>query len=169
MKTRLLISAATLTVSTALLAQHKAHEHGAATLDIAIEGGKKVSLDFNSPADSIYGFEHEAKSEKDKKAMAQAVETFKAKILEMAKFDAKSGCTVTSSEINPRVVEAGEKNHASVDAEFKIACKESLAGTKITFGFSKIFPHLKSVKVQLVSDAKQTGVTIKKDKGELTL
>ena len=50
-----------------------------------------------------------------------------------------------------------------------VACDKPLAGSRVTFGVYKTFPAIHEIKVQVISDAKQSGATIKKDKGEVRL
>ena len=54
---------------------HEAHVHGSATLNIAFEK-LQGKIEFKAAADSILGFEHEAKSEKDKKTVSDISSLF---------------------------------------------------------------------------------------------
>lgn len=47
---------------TAETRRHDAHVHGVAEINIAVEG-TKATVEFRAPAESVMGFEHEAKSE----------------------------------------------------------------------------------------------------------
>jgi len=178
---------------------HKAHEHGVAQLDIAIEG-MKVEIEFKSPAESIYGFEHEAKSDKDKKALADAQAKLEQGLPKMFALPADLGCTVASMKVEPYVVEdddahetaAGTKpsetkpaetkpagkskkhhhhhgEHAEVHAELSLNCTKSPAGTTIDLDFSKDWSKIRRINVQVISDAKQKGVTLRRGKGKITL
>ena len=52
----------------------KAHEHGAATMDVAVDGtGIWISLEV--PGDGIFGFEHQASTAADKDTVARAMKT----------------------------------------------------------------------------------------------
>ncbi len=57
--------------------QHPPHEHGAATLTIAIDKNK-LEIDLESPADNIFGFEYAPSSDADKKKVKYAVKQLKA-------------------------------------------------------------------------------------------
>jgi hypothetical protein len=39
----------------------------------------------------------------------------------------------------------------------------------VTFGVYKIFPEIHQIKVQVLSDSKQSGATIEKDQGDVRL
>jgi len=55
---------------------HKAHEHGVAQMNVVLEGND-LYVEFNSPAASIVGFEHQPNTKEQKAAVDQAVETLK--------------------------------------------------------------------------------------------
>lgn len=57
-----------------------AHVHGVSRLDIAIEG-ESITMGLTAPAADILGFEHEARSAEEKKALAEA----SAKLAKLAK------------------------------------------------------------------------------------
>lgn len=59
--------------------QHKAHVHGAATLNIAIED-RTAAVEFESPAESVIGFEHKARSASDLEKQARALDMLRNKI-----------------------------------------------------------------------------------------
>jgi hypothetical protein len=56
--------------------QHGAHIHGIADLNIAIEGSE-LYVEFLSPAANIVGFEHSPRTEEQKAAVQQAIDTLK--------------------------------------------------------------------------------------------
>lgn len=169
-----------------------AHEHGAAKLDISFDGTQGL-LRFETSAEDIYGFEHEAKSEKDKATRDAKIEILKSKFSEMVVLDPKAGCVLTPGNIEAFVAEKEEKHdehhghkenhkskkkkdakkhsgtHGEVHAEFKAECKNSVSGTKVNFAFKKHFPGIKKVTVQVVSGETQNGATIKNDKGSVGL
>lgn len=144
---------------------HKAHDHGAAELNIALEGNG-AQIELHAPAMSIVGFEHVAASAADKKKQADALEKLKASIGQIVVFDAAVGCKITPKSVG---VEQEEEDHAEVDADFSVACAKPLAGTKVSFGLTKVYPGITGVKVQAVGSAGSTGAEIKSDKGTVTL
>ena len=170
---RLLHSLLLLTWATVAFGQQKqahktlkAHEHGSAKLDIAIDG-KTAIVQLEAPAISIIGFEHQAKSAADKKTQSAALELLKAKITSMVIVDPAAGC-IFSPKLAVVEQEDGE-DHSEVRAEFAVTCSGSLPGTKIQFGFTKVFPRLQTVQVQVLNGAQQTGSQIKNDRGSIQL
>ena len=54
-------------------AQQSAHVHGIATLNLAMEGDE-LEIEFVSPAGNVVGFEHEAVTEAERRAIRDAIE-----------------------------------------------------------------------------------------------
>jgi hypothetical protein len=145
---------------------HGAHAHGRGNIDIAIEAdGKTGAIEFKSPAESIYGFEHAAKSEKDKKAAADGLALLEAKIGTIVQFAPEAGCELSKKEIETHQ----DGKHAEVEGAFGFSCKQSLLGTKVTFGVGEVFPKLKKVQVQVVGEKLQKALEVKDGKGSLDL
>lgn len=196
MFTRFVVSALCLVSFSSALASG-AHEHGAVKVDIAFDGLKGV-VHFTSPAANIYGFEHEAKSAKDKKKRDEMISLLKTKFSEMVVWDAKAGCEVAPHKIDAFVKEnqreggdhkehetkkqskepKGKKSsqrhqhkgqHGEVRGEFVISCKTGLSGTKVKFGFQKYFPAIKKIVVQAINGETQSGATIENDLGVVGL
>ena len=69
------ILAASASASAAAYAQH-AHEHGAARLEVALDGGK-LSIGLESPLDNLVGFEHAPRNEKQRAALAKMTDDLK--------------------------------------------------------------------------------------------
>jgi hypothetical protein len=144
---------------------HKAHDHGAAEINLAVDG-KKVDMEFHAPAQSIVGFEYVPTTAADKKKQADALAGLKANIAKIVIFDPKLGCTIAAKSVK---VENPEPDHAEVDGDFQATCAQSPAGSKVAFGVTKAYPGLTAVKVQAVGGSGSAGAEIKSDKGTVTL
>jgi len=173
-------------VNAAATRQHGAHVHGVAEINIVIEGAKAV-VEIRAPAEGIIGFEHEAKSESDKKKRDAALERLQKYKEQMVVFDAKFSCTFSpmktmiveektaAAKDEPGKVSRGQKEqkkigeHREVHGTFTAACAQPLTGSRVRFGVTKAFPRIQEIKVQVLSDSGQSGATIKKDKGEVRL
>jgi Protein of unknown function (DUF2796) len=143
--------------------QHGAHVHGTATLNIAIEA-RTATIEFISPAESVIGFEHQATSAADQNRQAMALDLLRNKIGSMVVFDPALGCSFSPTKVD---VMHQDKEHAEVHSTFAVSCHTPLAGSKLHFGFTKIFPAIQTVNVRLVAATQQVGMSIKQDKGEL--
>jgi hypothetical protein len=158
------------------------HAHGIAEINIAIEG-KKIAVELLTPTEGLMGFEHEATTDAEKKKRDAAVRILESRFDELVILDRKLGCkskpgkvTVVRSESHDRKEtkrghgdgkRSGEHREARVAFEYE--CQQSPAGSRVQFGVTKLFPEIHELKIQVLSDAKQSGATIKKDKGEVRL
>jgi hypothetical protein len=166
------------TVSAAEKRHADSHVHGIAEMNIVVEGNT-VIVEFRAPAEGVMGFEHEAKSDADKKNRDAAVKFIKDRFGEMVIFDKKLGCAPASAEVVVAQTDDGTKEpkgdakrsgeHREVRAHHNFSCQSDPAGSRVRFGVSKAFPNIHELKVQVLSGAKQTGTTIKKDKGDVGL
>lgn len=144
---------------------HSAHAHGAGTLGIAFEGSKG-KIDFKIPGESILGFEHTAKSDKDKKRQQDALTKFESKISEMITFDSALNCVISKDKIE---VVSESARHSEVVAGFSIVCARSPVGSEVTFNFRKQFPKIKELDVAVIADNVQKSMEVKTDNSKLSL
>src|SRR5262245_53491292 len=101
-------------VAGSAIAQHRqlgAHEHGRGTLNMAIEGAR-ISLELEAPGADIVGFEHVAKTARQKAAVAQAKKQLLAP-QSLFKFPSAAGCVVADASAD---LEAGDE-HENDDAK----------------------------------------------------
>jgi hypothetical protein len=160
----------------------EAHVHGVAEINIVVEG-KKVTVEFSTPAEGLMGFEHEAKTDAEKKKRDAALKLINDKFSEMVILERKPGCraeggkvTIVRSDADDgedkkRGQEDHKKSgeHREVRATFNFQCQTNPVGSRVQFAVTKLFPDIHELKVQVLSDAKQTGATIKKDQGDVRL
>ena len=162
---------------------HDSHEHGVAELNIAIESNT-IELELHSPAESIVGFEHTAKTAAEKKLQADSLAIWKTRAAEIITIDPSFGCKLTKAEaevdamddhaakpVDPKKKHDADHHHASkhgskeqhseVDADATITCTKPVVGTKISIDPTKLYPKIKKLKVQVVG-AKQTGGSFSK-------
>jgi hypothetical protein len=141
--------------------------------------GKSVIVEFRSPAEDIMGFEHEAKSEADKKKHAAVVKVLKERFAEMIILEKALACAPGAAEVTVVRTDAAGKDaggaakkggeHREVRARHIYTCQDDPTGSRVRFGVTKLFPSIHELKVQALSGGKQSGATIKKDKGEVGL
>jgi hypothetical protein len=142
------------------------HEHGRGTLNIAIEGNR-VSMELEVPGMDIVGFEHAAKTGKDKTTL----ETAKQKLstpLSLFKLPASAGCRVTDAKVE---VETGEHDDAAKEGKtvdtskssevehhhsefhnlYSLECTSPTGITRIEFGYFDAFPGAEKLNVNLIT------------------
>ncbi|WP_413558051.1 ZrgA family zinc uptake protein [Bdellovibrio sp. HCB209] len=151
-------------VLSSVASAHSAHVHGVATIDIAFDG-KNGKIEFHAPASSIYGFEYEAKSVKDKANKEAGLKKFNDKVNDLFLFAADNKCEV-KMDYN-EVVQ--KENHADVNAVFNVVCEKTPTGTAVSFGVQKVFSRVKSVKVNVLTGDTQKSQEIKKDGEQVEL
>jgi Protein of unknown function (DUF2796) len=168
-----------------------AHEHGHATLDIAIEG-KRVVMELEAPGHDIMGFEHAPENREQKAALknAKAVLT---KPLAIFKLPPDTGCKVTKSKVEVHTEDHDEDAHENEDhakakeqhadhhedkdgrghtefhANFALECEKPAALTSIAFDYFKRFAGANSVTVNIVTDKAQNKYNITRESPVLDL
>lgn len=155
-----LVSAAPLVT----LQAHTAHEHGKAEIRLAIDGNKMV-LVFQTPQDSIIGFERAPKGELELAKAKAAVEILKSgsKLFEI---NAEASCVfketslVAPNLVVSTVVAAKAYDHSDVEVSYNLECanpnKLSLVGVNVFDAFKSI----KVIQVQFVGAKKQKSVRL---------
>ncbi len=126
--------------------EHKAHAHGAAKMAIAFEA-TKGELTFEAPGESIYGFEHVAKSAAQKKQQAETLSTLETGIAKMVVFEKQLNCVFTRQKLEV----SQDGNHSEVQASFIIQCDKDPVGSTLKFHVQSVFPKLKDVDVQVIA------------------
>lgn len=143
-----------------------AHEHGTATISLAIEGGT-AEIEFEASAEGVLGFEHKATTAADRKKAEAALTILRQRFGEMVLFDAAAACKIATRKVEVEQ-EQGE-NHSEIRAAYSVACAKPLSGTKVQFGVTKMFPRIRVVAVQVLNGAQHTGLAVKEDRGVVAL
>lgn len=136
-------------------AQHNhAHVHGQARLDIAIDG-PLLTLSFESPLDSLVGFEHRPRTA----AQKQAAEATITRLRDAAALwvpDAAAQCSATETTLDvdalqpsatPAAAVATEHAEASAQYVFRCAAPDQLKA--LTQNLFDAFPRLQRLDVQV--------------------
>ncbi len=146
--------------------EHRAHSHGHAELSIAIDS-LVGQLEFKSPAESIVGFEHKAKSDKDVQRLTTAKVDFETNISKYVQFDSSLGCKFEKKSIE-MVSDASDDHHADFVARFDVTCAKPLQGTTILFDFTSV-KKLKNIDATILAGELQLKAEIRKKKTTLEI
>jgi len=128
----------------------KAHEPGAAKLDIAVEPGRLV-ISLESPLDGLLGFERAPRSAAEKRAVEAMVATLKAADT-LFRIDPAAQCTLGPVTLTSAPLKLGDRaaaaddGHGDLDADFEFACKAAPAFVEV--GLFKAFPRMARLDVQ---------------------
>lgn len=168
-------------------AQHRelgSHEHGRGTLNIALEG-TRLSMELEVPGVDIVGFEHKAKSRKDKAAVDNAKKQL-ARPLLLFKLPASAGCAVkeasASLEGEEHAHEQGkgaeakgpkggghETEHSQFHAQYAFDCQAPANITAIEFDYFRAFAGAQKLDVNLITPKGQDKLEVSRAKPRLDL
>ena len=160
------------------------HEHGRGTLNIAVEGNK-VSMELEVPGVDIVGFEHKAKTRKDKATLAKAKEKLSTP-LSLFKLPASAGCRVTEAKVE---VEAGESDHSAHEGEkgeaskssekdqrhsefhntYSLECTSPTSIAGIEFAYFNAFPGAEKLEVNVITPKGQNKFEVTRARPNLSL
>lgn len=165
MKTVLPLIWLTIGLSSTLAFAHtlKAHVHGNAKITIALDSPTKANLDLDAPGESIFGFEHTATTDAEKKTFSSALNTLRTQGGTLVQFDSSLGCTFTTKSVglekeehdSGAPAEKGSGQHQDVNASYEVNCKNPITGSAAKVGIMKLFPRVKKVTVQFLSETNQ--------------
>lgn len=157
-----------LSISLAAAAAGGAHEHGVAHLSL-VQEGRTVTLGFESPLDSLVGFEHEPRTDEQKQALRQAKAAL-ANAAQVVTFPAAARCVLQSADVSlpfdgeehDEHKHDGQKHdaheheeHADADAEYVFDCEQPPALGTVTIGLFKTFKRLRRIDAEAATAAGQ--------------
>ena len=145
---------------------HGSHQHGAGKIGIAFEGANG-KMDLKIPSESIFGFEHQAKSTKHKAAQKAGLKSLEEKIGALVVFDPALQCVISTDKVE--VVKEKRSSHSDTVGIYTIKCSKSPLGSTITFNFQKEFPRIKDLDVEVVADSLQKSIEVKESGARLEL
>lgn len=158
--------AAVLAGTSGLAIAGKAHEHGVARLDVAVEG-RRLTIALETPLDSLLGFERAPRTAAERQAADAAVATLKAAD-RLFRADAAARCVLSGVELRSDALglgrvdaaSAGKEGHGDIDGQFEFACEA--AATALDIGLFEAFGRLGRIEVQAVGVKGQRKVTLRR-------
>jgi Protein of unknown function (DUF2796) len=162
-----------------------AHEHGRGTLNMAIEGSR-LSLELEAPGTDIVGFEHVAKTARQKAALAQAKKQLLAPQA-LFKFPGAAGCVVADASVDlegggeheheqakaggaaPKGPEPQAGNHSNFHAQYAFNCKDPASITAVEFGYFQAFAGAQKLEVNVITAKGQTTFEVTRAKPRIDL
>lgn len=151
--------------------EHAAHEHGAASLTLAI-GAEGLEIMLESPAANLVGFEHAANTDEDKKKLAEA-QTKLASGAELFTTNPEAACTFKTVNIVSALLgnaetakEEAELHHEDKDkqepTEHEHSEDEAHHDMDVTWTFTCAKPaELKTIRTKLFANFPEGFQTIK--------
>ena len=167
----------------AAAAEHTAHVHGVAKLNVAIEGGT-VQMELIAPGADIVGFEHAPESPQDKAAVKSATATLKDGA-GLFVFPREAGCQLMEAEIESASLEDdhgeddhgeeehgneqehgeedeahgeehAEEAHGEFHAHYRFSCARPDRLSHVDVRFFERFPSGRQIEVQTISPRGQS-------------
>lgn len=138
---------------TPLLAQAagKAHVHGIAKLDVAVEA-TKITLQLESPLDNLLGFERAPRTDAERRQADALVARLKAADA-MFRIDPAAQCMLAKVDLASSALGLGqpdpsEEGHADIDGTFEFDCVDAAKAAFIDVGLFE-FKRMQRLEVQV--------------------
>ncbi|HUG24946.1 MAG TPA: DUF2796 domain-containing protein [Albitalea sp.] len=150
------------------------HQHGAARLDVAVEG-ERITLSFESPLDNLVGFERAARTDAERQRAEAAVAQLKAADA-MFTIDGAAQCTPVKAELNSAALALGSgadadhgDGHAEIEGLYEFDCKNASRAGFIDVGLFEAFPRMRRIDVQVVAPKGQMKAVLKRPSRRISL
>jgi hypothetical protein len=167
-----------------------AHEHGLGTLNIALEGAR-LSMELEAPGADIVGFEHQAKTQKQKSAVEAAKKKLAAPQA-LFEFPAAAGCVLKDTKVEIEAEDHGDhghshdakaakgkdqgakekhgdSEHSAFKAEYIFDCKAPASLTTIGFGYFKAFAGAQKLDVTVITPKQQSRFEVSRARPRIDL
>ena len=131
------------------------HQHGHVKLEIAIEKSQ-LNIALEAPGESIIGFEHVAKTEKQKTAVKAALEQLSDPV-SIFVMPSKAGCRVSSS--NAELHQHG--GHNEFEASYAFTCTNIAEFQFLETKLFSLYPAIDEIDAVYVAHAGQGNVELK--------
>ena len=136
------------------VAAEKAHLHGKAALDVAIEGSQ-LTLEFEAPLEDLVGFEREARNEKERAALTGLESYLKSGQAFVP--SAAAGCRPAAATV---ATSSPGKGHVEVRATWKYECADPMVLKIIEASIFTQYPKLKRIDVRAVTSRGQSAARL---------
>jgi Protein of unknown function (DUF2796) len=140
--------------------QPKAHQHGAATLEVTLDGGTlQIALD--GPGDNFLGFEHAPRTDAEKKTVARVEQQLKQPAQLLSPSPA-AACQAEPPRVEIKLPTPGsQETHSDIEAEWSWRCGQPGALAHVDVELFKRFPRLKELRVQIATPQTQKTLILK--------
>lgn len=142
---------------------HAAHEHGRASVDIAIERSQ-LTLALDTPLDNLLGFERAPRTAAERQAADAAVARLRAAD-GWVRIDPQAGCTLAEVVLESAALGLGgdthkEGEHAEIAGTVTYRCTDATRASYIELGLADAFKRIRSVEVQVAGPSGQLKRTL---------
>jgi hypothetical protein len=153
-------------------AAKKAHQHGVATIGVAVEKNRIV-VTIDSPLDNLLGFERAPRTDDEKKRAEALVAQMKDGGA-LFRIDPAAGCKLDTAELQAAVLGVGKPEatsgaHADLEADFEFACADAAKAGFIETTLFSAFTRLQRVNVAVAGTKGQTKSTLRRPATRITI
>ncbi|MEX8518550.1 MAG: DUF2796 domain-containing protein [Leptothrix sp. (in: b-proteobacteria)] len=164
-----------LALTPAVSVAEGAHVHGQVRLDIALDG-PTLTLQMESPLDSVLGFEHRPQTAAQKQAVVQMKTNLEA-ATKLFRPDAAAQCAVSKASLESALFEpevastAAVKSevHMDLDASYEFKCAHPELLKTLQIGLFEGFTRMQKIDVQVAGAKGQRKFTLKRPQSSITL
>lgn len=133
------------------------HSHGIATLQVAVDNDN-LTLLLSSPLQNLIGFEHQARNDDERDAIARMIDTFN-HAEQLFTPSAEAACTVNSVQMTSAVVDRpatigtanDESGHHDIDGTFVFHCQQADQLHNLHVRLFDHYPGLQRLNVEIIS------------------
>lgn len=143
---------------------HKAHQHGVAQLDVAVEASR-VTLELETPLDNLLGFERAPRTDAERAVVDKAVARLR-EADKLFRIDSAAGCTLDKVTLEAPVLGLGggaapaKGEHAELSARFEFVCQAAPRASFVEVALFEAFAGMKRLNLQLVLPRGQMKATL---------
>ncbi|MGI9304908.1 MAG: DUF2796 domain-containing protein [Gammaproteobacteria bacterium] len=155
--------------------EHGAHEHGAAVLNVVLEGNR-LHLELETPAINIVGFEHRPTDGAQEQIVEDAAATL-ADGGKMFAFPLSADCFTFKVEVESALLTGHDEKHKE-DAdeedhsEFHVVYEFTCSGNEVQYidvGLFSLFPGTEEIEARVVTPSGQTSRKVTPDSIRINL
>lgn len=132
------------------------HEHGKASLNIAVDGNRLI-IELDSSADNLLGFEHQPGSDVEKARLAEALATLRDGAALFA-MPPGADCRLQYAAVSPP--EYGGDGHADFEASWEFRCGGMAALEWLETWLFARFPGIRQLATSIIAPAGQAAAVL---------
>lgn len=150
----------------------RAHEHGAARLDVGVEAGRVV-LELEIPLDSLIGFERAPRTDAEREKADAAVKKLRDGAA-IFRIDGQAGCELDKVVLKSAVLGLGgtapaSGEHADLEGLYEFRCKAGTRAGFVEVGLFEAFAPLKRIDLQVVTPRGQIKAMLRRPASRVQL
>ena len=168
----LLLAGCMLCLCSTAGAAGKAHEHGVAHLDVAVDGAR-VSIEMDTPLDNLIGFERAPRTDAERDKANAAVAKLRLGDT-LFRIDSAAGCTLDKVELRSAPLQLGSAtpaagDHGDLSASYTFNCKAGAKAGFVEVGLFQAFAGLKRIELQVLTPKGQLKATLRRPSSRVVL